>query len=180
MADPRPALTEESLRETKENLVGAINRWVEVGGGIPDTRAAEDLIAPILAKSEEANEEDRRRDMVRKDVNETFRADRKDRFRKRAEEMGYTFIHEELGTVDVDWNRGIATTTVDLAKPGVEGPAAQATRKRFRELARLPEWRQRVLAVFEAPLSQSEKGAAYLRILHDSVRVLGDPRFGDI
>jgi hypothetical protein len=108
------------------------------------------------------------------------------RHEQRLEDMGLAgairtrVVTEDLGDVHVDWDRNVATTTVELARPGKEGPATRAARKRFRELARLPEWRRRIMSVFGAPLTAEDRERAYRRILGDSVRVLGDPRHGDL
>lgn len=189
MANPRPALTEEDLRRAKDNLLTAFNEQVKQWGQVSDTRASEDFILPILAKVEQKHEADRARDLVAPDRTEAYQDAREERFQRRAQkyaardrDLGIktTFINQDAGDIHVDWDRGVASTTVELAKPGVEGPATRATRKRFRELGKIPEWRRRILDVFNAPLGHAQREAAYKRILHDSVKVFGDPRFGDL
>jgi hypothetical protein len=189
MANRRPALTEQDLRETKSNLLGAVNKQIVDWGGIPDTRAAEDFVLPILGKVEYTHEDDRRRDLVAPDRQDAYRDIRDERMQRREQQhnerlrglgIKTTFINEDMGDVHVDWDRNVASTTVELARPGIEGPATRATRKRFRELAKLPEWKRRILDVFNAPLTASQREAAYKRILKDSVKLFGDPRFGDL
>lgn len=191
MANKRPALSEADLRAAKDRLLSAVNKQIEDWGSVPDTRAAEDFVLPILSKVEQRHDEDRLADQMAPSHEEAYRDLRQERFHarirqheERARQMGVglktTFVNEDVGDVHVDWDRGVGTTTVELAKPGVEGPAIRATRKRFRELSKIPEWKRRILDVFNAPLTHEQRELAYKRILKDSVKVFGDPRFGDL
>lgn len=68
MADVRQPLTEEVLRETREDLIDRYTEQQKIGGvPVPSRRDAEGLIDPILHNVEVDHDRERDRDMVRPD-----------------------------------------------------------------------------------------------------------------
>lgn len=136
MADRRAPLTEETLRETKDDLVRRITDQKKAGGVANDdpllaadplggVRDAEAYIDPILRKVEKDHARDRDRDLVRVDPDEMA--------------PRFADTKEDVGTYD--WN--LKTDEV-FARPGSWQAKQQAradVHEFIRALRLVPEWK---------------------------------------
>lgn len=200
MGNPRPGLTEQDLRETKADLTDRLANQQRIGGvkptkssedhpafhanAIPDVKAIEDYINPILRKVEVKHEEDRSRDLVRKEEEDP-------------EEMGEEVLTkrenpelEKQGIRDYDIQQHMGTyqwnlrTDAVAASPGSWTPPPPkresvrtiAARHRIRFLKQLPEWRKKFEQIFMGVMAPAEKEAKFLELLDSSNRLFGDWR----
>ncbi len=135
MADRRAPLSEETLRETKDDLVRRITDQKRAGG-VPNEpgleadplggqRAAEDYIDPILRKVEIDHNRDRDRDLVRVDPDDLS--------------PKFADSKQEVGTYD--WN--LKTDEV-VAHPGswqAQKQARSDVHQFIKALRLVPEWK---------------------------------------
>jgi hypothetical protein len=141
VADRRAPLTEQVLRETKDDLVRRITDQKRMGGVSSEPglerdvtggqRESEIWLEPILRKVEQDHERERDRDVLRpsEPVQEARHVDTKD----------------ELGTYD--WN---LKTDKIVARPGswqAKTHAQDQVRLFVRGLFKVPEWRDRLMSV---------------------------------
>lgn len=187
MPDVRAPLTEEVLRETKDDLLSAVqDQRRAIGVPVPDAKTAEEFIAPILRQTEVQHERERDRDLVRP-APEVKRRDpawyaEPEHSPKMSEVPGTkgTFISEDIG--QVQWQPQTGAVILDAkAKAAVakmtpkESPHNRAVRLRIRALMKLPAWKARLVKAFTANIPKMEMLKIVSRIYWDSVRAFGDP-----
>ena len=176
MANPRPPLDEATLRETVDDLLARVTHQQRIEGRLPDVRAAEDFIHPIVAKVAASHEDERRHDLVRKEAPARQEEILTERRQARKLPDGWRLDERALG--EIDWNLGTNQFTGPAAtrrRRRREGPAVKATRLRFRFLAGLPEWRDRIMTAY-GELLPAQREQVFRKILTDSVKIFGDPR----
>lgn len=168
--DVRPALTEETLRETKDDLLTRVTEQQRQVGMLPEVDRAEAFILPILAKVAVDHEEDRARDAVRASARQR-QAEVLEDARRRRIISDPTVTYSHAG--EFSWN-----LDTDEVRPTGGSPFADAeTRRRLAEgrlraqvrgLLGMPAWRERFDAVGALKVSTAERDRRYAEILRDA------------
>ena len=184
MADVRPILDEETIRDCHDDLLHRVQvQRGEIGVPVPDDKTARDFLDPIMQQIVVEHERDRRKDLVRPDpppfapAHDWYKeAEHSPRMTDIPGTRG-EFVCHDVGTVD--WN---LASNVVTARPGFRfpvepkrGPLALAVKRRFRELSVMPEWRARMKRIAFGSFTRAEKEAEYRKLLADSVRLFGSP-----
>jgi hypothetical protein len=155
----------------------------DLGVPVPDERTAKEFLEPIMQQIVAEHAEDRRKDLVRAPdkprppAREWYKdPDHSPRMTDIPGTRG-EFICEELGTVKWDLSGNVVVPDPGFKWPTEpkHGPTARAVQRRFRELAALPEWRERLKRICFGSFTRKEKEAMYRNVLADSVRLFGSP-----
>lgn len=177
MAKVRPPLTEDDLRFTWDDLMTRTTDMHRAAGKLPDVKAAEGFLRPILDKTIHTHEEDRRKDLVRVDPRQAQAEAVATSRRKRIASLvpdGWKLFSEDAGELEWDLGKNKITGSAVPAQP-VETPGIAAARKRFKFLLTIKEWRERIDSVMFGPLPGPAKEQAYWKILGDSCRLYDNP-----
>lgn len=162
---------EETLRQVKDDLVSGIVETQKRVGMLPDVGKAERFVDPIIneqaRKTEEAKPEPKAKPEDSLPGGKPYReAGRFDR-----EEGAYV---RPLGTVTTQ--RDGTATGIDLGRRGQSLGEQFVIRQRLAFLARIPEWRDKVMKAWMSGEPAHVKADRILEILEASYKVFGDPR----
>lgn len=172
------AADEKTLRQTKDNLVGAITGQAKQFGLMPDVEAAEKFLDPILRKVEAdaAAPKPAKRPVPERPEDSQWYGEPG---HSPKVPIGTTIVHESLGTFD--WNlqtNNVSVPSHILPREPRLSPSMRAARDILRVMRNMPEWRAAIekVALSSAPPAQKER--TYRDILNRFRRFHGDPRKG--
>lgn len=141
MANQRAPLDAETLRDTRDDLLQRVTDHTRQTGHVPDVRAAEQLIDPILRKVEVDHVSDRQRDLVRAEAG--LRSD------GRASDGTLTAAGRRRGPKPLAQVGGIKSSVVAGQEPDLaqEHARIRLIRMMAKELLGIPEWKDRLKKV---------------------------------
>lgn len=162
-------IDDETLKETRGNLVKAFAEQDKKFGAVPEVERYEKFIDPILRKVEV----DARTEPEPVDA----QAREREGAAERAEREGFRVERETIGQFDFRTGRQLNgnTKAVPVRR---EGPHTQAARYVFAAIRHAPglgEWRQRLDKIVYAPQTLAWKNIKYSELLADFIRVYGNP-----
>mgnify|MGYP001586198599 CR=1 FL=1 len=200
MANRRPGLKPGKMREVKHNLVKAITDHQRNVGMLPNVKATEDFVSPIVGRLEHEHEEDRTRDMTRpeKTIGPAEQSALKDPDVRLIRRAGPSFV---LDKATGEATQVAGPPVVRRLYPagttlGDDDIPAEVFHERLLFLKTLPAWDALVLKIWLAPHEgmctpskpcgigiselcmqhKAQKAGAVLELVRRSFAVFGDPR----
>lgn len=158
MTDVRAPLTEEDLRDVKQDLVQRVANQDRYFGGVGSEERAEQLVVPIVEKIARDHDEERRKDLVRpafvpqiKPVGQAAAAAERDDVEVKTQAVGqYDFESDKLVLAPE-----LAARLREREELEARFPRIRALRQIFHRIRTDPEmgeWRERVEKVMLTPL----------------------------
>lgn len=158
-----------TLRETRDALVGAFAEQDRQFGAIPETERYEKFIDPILRKVEVD---------AASEPAPVAKADAGESVADKAERQGFRVENEIIGQFDLKTGRQLSGKPVPQQVRRREGKNTKLARYIFAAIRNAPglaDWRARMDKIVFSTMPLEWKATKYMEILHDFVRVYGNP-----